>query len=89
MVWRHGIRMLSIIFIPAGQIIHILRKQTLFLDNVEECKSKFTYDKFHRVIREEITVSRVFAPVVAQTITTQYTYSGNVSETYFFTARHL
>lgn len=58
-------------------------QQTLFLDNVEECKSKFTYDKFHRVIREEITASRVVAPVVAQTITTQYTYSGNVSETYF------
>ncbi|TPG59329.1 RHS repeat domain-containing protein [Ewingella americana] len=57
-------------------------QETFFLDNVEECKNKFTYDKYHRVIKEEFIASRVVAPVVAQSITTKYTYPGNVSGTY-------
>jgi len=57
-------------------------QETFFLDNVEECKNKLTYDKYHRVIKEEFIASRVVAPVVAQSITTKYTYPGNVSGTY-------
>lgn len=57
-------------------------QETLWIDNLEEYKNKFTYDKYHRVIKEEVSASRVVAPVLAQTITTKYIYQGNTSAKY-------
>jgi len=57
-------------------------QETLWVDNVEECKNKITYDKYHRIIEEKTITSRVVTPVVAQNITTKYSYPGNTSTTY-------
>ncbi|WP_330983816.1 MULTISPECIES: RHS repeat-associated core domain-containing protein [Enterobacterales] len=65
---------------PSGYIYEVTEK--FFLDDVALYSKKYTYDKFHRLIRSNFVADHFVAPVLAQEITVKNTYNGSTSLDY-------